>query len=78
MSTTTDMTNDMAMPMCDTTVAPRAYARPRSSWLRAVSPSATGLGLVVGLPFAGAQTTAKGTEINAKAHGRWPLETSTA
>ena len=78
MSTMLDMTpNAMAMPMCDTTVAP--YARPRSSWLRAVSPMATGLGVVVGLPlFAGVQTATKGTEINAKAHGRRPLETSTA
>lgn len=65
------------MPMCTASVAP--YARPRSSWLRAVSPMAAGLGLVVGLPsFAGVKTTHQGTEINAKAHGaRRPQETST-
>jgi len=77
-STMLDMTpNAMAMPMCDTTVAP--YARPRSSWLRAVSPMATGLGHVVTLPsFVGAKTVNQGTEINAKAHGvRRPPETST-
>jgi hypothetical protein len=76
-STMLDMTpNAMAMPMCDTTVAP--YARPRSSWLRAVSPMATGLGHVVTLPsFAGVKTD-QGTEINAKDHGaRRPPETST-
>jgi len=72
-----DMTNRTATPMCATTVAP--YARPRSSWQRAVSPMATGLGLVVGLPsFPGVKTATEGTEINAKAHGRRPLETSTA
>ena len=77
MSTMNDMTNDMGMPMCAATVAP--YARPRSSWLRAVSPSATGLGLVVTLPsFAGVKTVNKGIETNAKAHGaRRPPETPT-
>ena len=78
MSTMLDMTpNAMAMPMCDTTVAP--YARPRSSWLSAVAPVATGLGLVVTLPsFMGAKTVHPGTEINAKGHGhRRPPETST-
>jgi hypothetical protein len=72
-STMTDMTpNAMAMPMCDTTVAP--YARPRSSW----QPSATGLGLGHTLPsFSGVKTVNQGTEINAKAHGRRPQETST-
>jgi len=77
-NTMLDMTNDMAMPMCDTTVAP--YARPRSSWLRAVSPMATtGLGLVVTLPsFTGVKTVNQGIETNAKAHGaRRPPETPT-
>lgn len=78
MTTTLDMTpNAMATPMCDTTVAPSA--RPRSSWLRAVSPMAAGFGHVVTLPsFAGVKTVDQGIETNAKAHGvRRPPETST-
>ena len=73
MSTITDMTNDMAMPMCAATGAP--YARPRSSWLRAVSPSATGLGLEGTLPsFSGVKTVHQGIETNAKAHGARRLQ----
>jgi len=64
------------MPMCTAAVAPTA--RPRSSWLRAVSPMATGLGLGFATPaYVGANT--QGTEINAKAHGaRRPPESSTS
>lgn len=69
---------DMPMTQSAAPVAP--YARPRSSWLRAVSPMATGLELVASLPaFTGVETDDhKGIETNTKAHGaRRPKETPT-
>ena len=76
------MSNTTLMPMQRTVhvVAP-AYPRPRASWLRAVAPVSTGLGLGFGSAFVCVTSGTdlnQANEIDTKAHGtRRLLETST-